>query len=86
MERSWTWKDYDLIRTRYPLEGISIAKEFPGSAKDTVRSRAVRIDAGPPHQFTEAEMDLVQRYGSTLGTALIFLIPDRTPAEIEQFL
>lgn len=86
MARNWTWKDYDIIRNRYPIEGIKIATEFPGSALDTIRSRAVRIDAGPPHQFTAEEKELVQRYGSTLGTAMIFLIPERTPVEIQQFL
>lgn len=86
MMRNWTWEDYAVIRNNYPVEGMKIAKRFPGSTMDTIRSRAIRVNTGAPVPFTQEEIELAKRFGSTLGSALIFLMPERAPVEIQQLL
>ncbi|MCM1234395.1 MAG: hypothetical protein NC489_30205 [Ruminococcus flavefaciens] len=86
MTRNWSWNDYDVIRNNYPIEGVKVTERFPGSTFETVRSRALKIGAGAPLPFTDREIELAKKYGSTLGSALIFLMPERTPVEIAELL
>lgn len=86
MGRIWSWDDYDVLRSKYPIEGIAVADRFPGSSADTIRTRALMIGANAAIDFTAEEKEIAKRFGSTLGTALIFLMPERTPVEVEKLL
>lgn len=86
MARNWTWSDYDYIRKEYPLIGRDVKEHFPDTEMETIRTRARRINTSPPHEFTQEEKQLAIGYRNSLGMAMMFLLPDRAPVEIERLI
>lgn len=86
MADAWTWQEYDTIRTRYPKEGADIVKDLNNRSVVAVKNRALKMYTSECLPFNEEELKYAKKFGSTLGTALIFLFPDRSPVEIEDLL
>lgn len=82
----WTWGEYDLIRKEYPSMGTDLVTKLEGRSVDTLTQKADRLEVNTDRPFTETERALAEQYGKSLGTALMFLMPDRTPYEVAELL
>lgn len=86
MANNWNWCDYDYLRKEYPLSVKKTFEHFSDTKPATIQTRALRIGACAFVPFTQEEKALAEAYGKTLGSALIFLLPNRTPSEVALLL
>lgn len=84
--QKWTWQEYDLIRKKFPDIGTELLSELPGRSIDTLLQKAGRLEVNTDCPFTDEEKALADKYGMTLGTALVFVMPSRTPYEVARLL
>lgn len=85
-QSTWTWNDYDTLRKQYPVMGIGITKLFPNVSIENIQKRTERLNTFVHTPFTDEEKQLAKEYGPTLGSALMFVIPNRTPDELAELL
>lgn len=83
---AWTWQEYDTIRKRYPKEGADVINLLHNRSASALASRAMKINTYEHVEFTDEELWLAKKYGKSMGKALMFIFPDRTPYEIEDLL
>ena len=83
---AWTWAEYDTIRKHYPKEGKKVVRMLNNRSVSALESRAIKINTFEHVEFTEEEVKLAKKYGKCMGKALMFMLPDRTPYEIEDLL
>lgn len=86
MNNNWTWEDYATLRNCYPSMGADITTVIEGRSLVNIEARAEKLNTHIKKPFTDNEKHLAKYYKSTLGTALIFLLPDRSPSEIKELL
>lgn len=86
MNANWTWDEYDTLRNKYPKMGPDIVQEIQGRSITNITARAEKLNTHIMRPFTEEELSLARQYHKHLGTALQFLLPDRSPIEIEELL
>lgn len=86
MSQNWTWNDYDIVRKNYPLIGDATVDLLEDRTVSALQTKAQRLGVSFKQPLSENECELLSKYGSTLNTALIFLMPNRSVVEIEEAL
>lgn len=86
MNANWTWDEYDTLRSCYPNMGVDITSKIEGRSIVNIESRAEKLNTHIKQPFTEEELYLAKYYGKTLGDAVIFMMPQRSPVEIKELL
>lgn len=82
----WTWDEYNIIRNKYPFEATDIAKDLPERSVRQIRDKAEQLNTFVKQPFTAEELKLAKNYGQSLGSALMFLMPNRAPVEVKELL
>lgn len=86
MVQNWSWHDYDLVYKQYPFKGVEVKDELADRTPTSIMTKAKRLGVSTDCPLTEAERELISKYGKDLGTALIFILPERTTEEIKEAL
>ena len=86
MTPNWTWADYDVGRKNYPTKGEDTAELLQDRTASALLNKAQRLGVSHNTTLLEEEKELLKQYGSTLGTAMIFLLPKRTVFEVKDAL
>lgn len=73
------------IYSEYPLKGKSLCKEFKQSAA-SVRKIASDLGVTGPKNVTKQERKILSEYKDIMGSAIVFMLPGRTPKEVEAML
>lgn len=82
----WDYKNIDYLYNNYSLgDDASICKELDVT-KTAISAEVEKLHLRRCGRFTEEELNTAERYGSSLGTALIFLMPQRSVPEVRQLL
>ena len=86
LSQFWTWDDYDTIRKEYPYKGKAITEDLPERSLTVIENKAERLNTYIHTTFTEQELKVAKSFGKSLKGCLLFLLPNRTPREIEELL
>ena len=82
----YTFDDYDYIYKHFNQDGpVSVAQHL-GRSVASVTNRSTKLNLLSQGAPTAEELKYCRNYGKTLGTALMFLMPNRTTVEIEEML
>lgn len=81
----WTYEMYQRVEDEYPFKGTALAKEL-GVTKSALIDKVAKLGVSYATPFSEEEENNILRHGRKLREATIFLMPNRTPAEIHQAL
>lgn len=82
----YTFEDYDFIYKNFNSTPIAEIAEKLGRSIASVRIKAEKLGLIKTGEFTATEQQYARTYGKTLGTALMFVIPDRTSSAIKELL
>lgn len=82
----WSIKDYQYLHEHYNMDGADRCAVALGRSPSAVSAKASKLLLDPQGEFTDEEIRLAKSYGNFLGTALIFIMPNRTHFEIEALL
>ena len=86
MSQNWTWSDYDVIRKEYAKDKSNVYSKLKDRSPEAIDDRAVRINVKHDSSLREEETKLLEEYGDVLGSAIVFLMPDRTVYEVKEAL
>lgn len=81
----WTYEMYQRVLDEYPLKGTALAKEL-GVTKSALIDKATRLGVSYNEPFTPEEEQNLVRHGRKLGDAAVFLMPNRSSAEVHRAL
>ena len=80
---SWTWADYDYLYNHYALEdSVDTAKNL-NRAVLNIESKANKLGLTKYQPPTDEELKSSSYFGKVLGSAMIFLLPNRSLPELE---
>lgn len=82
----WTIQDYDYIYKHYNTDGPKACAEALGKLPNLVNIKAQNLDIRYRTEFTTDELKMCRQYSSIMGTALIFLMPNRTVEDIKEMI
>lgn len=82
----WSFEEYDYLYKNYPTMGAEAVAEQLGRSVNSVRTKAERLMLWEHVGFQPEEISLIKSYGKHLGTAMIFLMPNRTTHDIKGML
>lgn len=83
---SWRWEDYAYLYKHYPKEGAKFVSSQLGRSVSVVVQKAEKLGIHENVPFSPEEVKISTAYGKKLGTALMFLMPERTTHEVEELL
>ena len=86
MDNTWSWEEYEQLRTKYSTMGIAVHPDIENKEPQQILNKAIRMNTAYRLPFTDEEITMAKRYGSTLKGAMMFLLPHRSPVEIEELL
>lgn len=75
-------EDYCKIYSEYPLVGKKLSKQFQQPAA-SIQKAASDMGLTGPRNITNQEKEIIREYKDVAGDALVFLLPNRTPKEVE---
>lgn len=78
-------EDYCKIYDEYPLVGKSLCKQFKQPAS-SIQKAASAMGLTGPRNLTNQEKKIIEEYKDVAGDALVFLLPTRTPKEVEALI
>lgn len=81
----WTYEMYQRVLNEYPSKGTVLAKEL-GVTKSALIDKAARLGISYNEPFTEEEEQNLVRHGRKLKEAAMFLMPNRSAAEVHDAL
>lgn len=84
-DKTWTYDMYQKLLDEFPTKGTSFMAEF-GVSLTSLYDKAARIGVRQYSPPTDREKELLRKYADKLGTAMVFILPDRVPAEIGMLL
>ena len=85
-EKQWSYADYDKLYNEYPTRDVvTLAKEMGVSVSNLV-DRACTLNIHNMKEPEQKELELAKSYGKALGSAMIFLLPERTPQECKELM
>lgn len=83
---NWSLQEYSVVYNEYPFTGpVPIADKLNRTVNSVV-GKAIKLGVEMPKPFTSEEKVIASTYGKSLGTALIFLLPNRTVIEVSELL
>lgn len=83
---NWSLQEYTVVYNEYPFSGpVPIADKLNRTVNSVV-GKAIKLGVEMPKEFTPEEKHLAEVYGKQLGSALIFLLPNRTVVEVGELL
>lgn len=86
MSNSWTFEEIDTLYKNYAELGVKGCAELLGRSEDDVTKKVISMDIRYGMDFTDYEKKIASVYSDSLGTALCFVLPYRTPSEIESLI
>ena len=86
MSQLWSWTEYDIVRKGYPSAGEELVNDLDSRSVRQLQEKAHKLLVEYNVPFTEKELSLARKYGQSLKGALIFLVPNRAPVEVEELL
>lgn len=84
--QSWTIQDYDYLYKHYCSDGPKACANHLGVPVGLVKIKAKQLGIFFKRKATKEEIHLCKCYSTALGSALIFLMPDRSVSEIEEMV
>lgn len=81
----WTYEMYQRVLDEYPSKGTALAKEL-GVTKSALIDKAGKLGVSYNNPFTTEEEQNLVRHGRKLKEAAMFLMPDRSAAEVHAAL
>ena len=82
----YTYEEYDYIYKHYNTDGAEAISQCLERSVPSIENKANKLGLSPKGVFTTNELQLAQKYGSTLGDAMVFILPDRTVPEIQELV
>lgn len=82
----YTYEEYDYIYNHYNTDGATAVAEQLDRSVPSIENKAAKLGLVNKGVFTTNELQLAKKYGSTLGDAMIFLLPERTVPEIREMI
>ncbi len=86
LEKPFTFSECQYLYEHFNLDGAEDCAEKLGRTVRDVQYEADRLDLIPSGEFTEQELKTVKAYMKCLRGALVFILPKRTPLEIEEMV
>lgn len=77
--------DYCKIYDDYPLVGKPLCKQFKQPACH-IQKAANSMGLTGPRNITNQEKKIIEEFKDVAGDALVFLLPTRTPKEVEAII
>lgn len=84
--KDWTWDDYEYLYNNYNIIPTQEIAEHLDRSVSSVTSHAEKLGLLPISSFDKKDISCAARYGSQLGTALVFLLPRYSTAKMEELL
>lgn len=84
--KPWTYADLDMLYKEYAYSDTEELAKKMNRTVQSVESKALHLNLYKSVSFTNTEKKTAEMFGKELGTALIFLMPDRTVTEVEVLL
>lgn len=84
--KPWVFSDYDFLYKHFNTDGLEACAEHLERHREHVQLKAEKLGLYPSGPFTAQEIKYAKAYGSTLKGSLMFLLPGRTSAEIEELI
>lgn len=84
--KDWTWDDYEYLYRNYNIVPVKeIAKKLDRSVSSVI-SHAEKLLLVPKSEFSKSDLALARNYGSQLGTALVFMLPEYSTPKVEELI
>lgn len=83
--KTWTYQMYKKVLDQYPFKGEALAEEMDVS-KSMLNDKAATLRCTFNQELTKEEKSMIRLYGRKLGDACMFLMPNRTQAEVHREL
>lgn len=83
---SWTFSEIDYVYKHYNTDGAESVANKINRSVSSVRCKAEKLNLKSCGEYTHNELNYTSTYAKTLGTALIFLLPNRTSHEVEELI
>lgn len=84
MVLNWSPDEYKTLLDDYSMQGDALSSELNNRAPQTIKSHAARIGIAPPHPLTDLELELINKFSSSLGSAMCFILPGRSFSQVDQ--
>lgn len=82
----FTLDEYDYLYKHYAELGAAECAERLNRTVGSIENHAYKLGISSKSKFKQYELDYASTYGRALGTAMIFLLPDRTSTEVEELI
>lgn len=80
--RPWTYEELDTLYNEYYTSPIKDLAEKLNRTVQSVESKAMKMYLRKDTNFTSHEMSVAKTFGSTLGSATMFLLPECSVPEL----
>lgn len=84
VQELWTAQECEHIFHLYSIKGDDITEDLNNRSHAVTSLKAQRMGIDKPKPLTRDEQRLLKTYGSTLGEAMVFLLPGHSPLEVVQ--
>ncbi len=86
VNKDWTWEDYEYLYRHYNILPVNTIAEKLGRSVSSTVSHAEKLGLFPRSNFSRKDLLTARNYSGQLGTALIFLLPEYSTANIEELM
>lgn len=83
---TWTFNEIDYVYKHYNTDGVESVSTELNRSVSSVRCKAEKLNLKSCGDFTRSELNYASTYAKSLGTALTFLLPNRTSHEVEELI
>ena len=84
--KPWTYEELDVLYNNYAKIPVTDLADKLGRTVQSIESKAIKMHLHKATPFTNTERHYAKTCGKELGTALMFLMPDRSVSEVEVLL
>lgn len=82
----WTFPEFKVLMEVYPIDPKRAISLLPERTPTSIRSKAMQLGILACAPITPEELSIFERYGKSLGTAILVLLPNRTLSEVVMYL